>query len=160
MSGTDTTTERKMGLVRYAAGLCLLFASAASNSLAQNAAAAAPQGWSPEASALKLHMIGNAHVDAPWLWPLSEATAVVHSTFRSALDRMKEDPELTMTTSSSQFYEWVETTDPGMLAEIKAHVKSGRWNLVGGWWVEPDVNVPNGESLIRQGLYGDRKSHV
>lgn len=156
MSGTDTTTIKKMRLVRCAAGLCLMFTSAAPNGFAQNAASAALQGWSPEASALKLHMIGNAHVDAPWLWPLSEATAVVHSTFRSALDRMKEDRELTMTTSSSQFYEWVETTDPGMLAEIKTHVKSGRWNLVGGWWVEPDVNVPNGESLIRQGLYGQR----
>ncbi|MGI4757815.1 MAG: alpha-mannosidase [Janthinobacterium lividum] len=155
MLGTDTTPGTKMRLVRYA-GLCVLFASATLSGLAQAAVSAAPQGWSPEASTLRLHMIGNAHVDAPWLWPLSEATAVIHSTFRSALDRMKEDPELTMTTSSSQFYEWVETTDPGMLAEIKAHVKSGRWNLVGGWWVEPDVNVPNGESLIRQGLYGQR----
>ncbi|MGI4981506.1 MAG: hypothetical protein ACRYHB_14070, partial [Janthinobacterium lividum] len=148
--------KKKTCLVRRAAGLSLLFASATVHGAAQNAAPAAPQVWSPEASALKLHMIGNAHVDAPWLWPLSEATAVIHSTFRSALDRMKEDSELTMTTSSSQFYEWVETTDPGMLAEIKAHVKSGRWNVVGGWWVEPDVNVPNGESLIRQGLYGQR----
>ncbi len=101
-------------------------------------------------------MIGNAHIDAPWLWPLSEADAVVHSTFRSALDRMKEDPELTMTTSSSQFYEWVAQTDPVMLAQIKKYVDAGRWNLVGGWWVEPDVNVPSGESLIRQGLYGQR----
>jgi len=101
-------------------------------------------------------MIGNAHIDAPWLWPLSEANAVVHSTFRSALDRMKEDPELTMTTSSSQFYEWVEASDPAMLDEIRTHVKSGRWSIVGGWWVEPDVNVPSGESLIRQGLYGQR----
>ena len=101
-------------------------------------------------------MIGNAHVDAPWLWPLSEANAVVHSTFRSALDRMKETPDLTMTTSSSQFYEWVERSDPAMLEEIRQHVKTGRWDIVGGWWVEPDVNVPNGESLVRQGLYGQR----
>ena len=112
--------------------------------------------WTADATGLRLHMIGNAHIDAPWLWPLSEANAVVHSTFRSALDRMKEDPELTMTTSSSQFYEWVEASDPAMLDEIRQQVKAGRWNLVGGWWVEPDVNVPNGESLIRQGLYGQR----
>ena len=110
--------------------------------------------WGPDASTLRLHMIGNAHIDAPWLWPLSEANAVVHSTFRSALDRMKEDPELTMTTSSSQFYEWVEASDPAMLAEIQQQVKAGRWDVVGGWWVEPDVNIPSGESLIRQGLYG------
>jgi len=112
--------------------------------------------WSPDAAAMRLHMVGNAHIDAPWLWPLSEANAVVHSTFRSALDRMKEDAELTMTTSSSQFYEWVESSDPAMLDEIRNQVKAGRWNLVGGWWVEPDVNIPSGESLIRQGLYGQR----
>ncbi len=112
--------------------------------------------WARDAASLRLHMIGNAHIDAPWLWPLSEADAVVHSTFRSALDRMKEDPELTMTTSSSQFYEWVELSDPAMLEEIRKQVKAGRWDVVGGWWVEPDVNIPSGESLIRQGLYGQR----
>jgi len=115
-----------------------------------------PPPWPADASSLHLHMIGNAHIDAPWLWPLSEADAVVHSTFRSALERMKEDPELTMTTSSSQFYVWIEATDPAMLNEIKQQVNAGRWDLVGGWWVEPDVNIPSGESLIRQGLYGQR----
>ncbi|WP_263416415.1 alpha-mannosidase [Terriglobus albidus] len=122
---------------------------------AATAEAGKPQ-WKPEAAGLTLHMIGNSHIDAVWLWPLAEGDAVVHSTFRSALDRMKEDPELTMTTSSSQFYEWVEASDPAMIAEIRKHVASGRWNLAGGWWVEPDVNVPSGESLIRQGLYGQR----
>ncbi len=177
MSGIDTTPRSKtvparprrleqehagetpikmLRVIRATACLCAMLGFTWAGGIAQNATPATPQGWSPEATSLRLHMIGNAHVDAPWLWPLSEATAVVHSTFRSALDRMKEDPELTMTTSSSQFYEWVETTDPGMLAEIKAYVKSGRWDVVGGWWVEPDVNVPNGESLIRQGLYGQR----
>ncbi len=148
--------ERALLFLRPVLAVGLFSVLACTASLAQNATAPAPTVWAPEASQLRLHMIGNAHVDAPWLWPLSEATAVVHSTFRSALERMKEDPDLTMTTSSSQFYEWVETTDPAMLAEIKAHVKSGRWDVVGGWWVEPDVNVPNGESLIRQGLYGQR----
>lgn len=121
---------------------------------AQQAPTSDIPNWSPDAKSLRLHMIGNAHIDAPWLWPLSEADAVVHSTFRSALERMEEDPTLTMTTSSSQFYEWVAASDPGMMDEIRAHVRSGRWNLVGGWWIEPDINVPNGESLIRQGLYG------
>src|SRR6185503_15429941 len=112
--------------------------------------------WGPDASTLRLHMIGNAHIDAPWLWPLSETNAVVHSTFRSALDRLKEDPQVTMTSSSSQFYEWVAQSDPAMLEEIRKRVDEGRWDLVGGWWVEPDVNIPNGESLIRQGLYGQQ----
>jgi alpha-mannosidase len=112
--------------------------------------------WPADAANLRLHMIGNAHIDAPWLWPLAESNAVVHSTFRSALERLKEDPQVTMTTSSSQFYEWVADSDPAMLQEIRKRVDEGRWDLVGGWWVEPDVNIPNGESLIRQGLYGQR----
>jgi alpha-mannosidase len=112
--------------------------------------------WPSDAAGLRLHMIGNAHIDAPWLWPLSETTAVVHSTFRSALDRLREDPQVTMTSSSSQFYEWIAQSDPAMLAEIRKRVEEGRWALVGGWWVEPDVNIPNGESLIRQGLYGQQ----
>ena len=123
---------------------------------AQTAGGGNTQPWPADASSYQLHMIGNAHIDAPWLWPLSEADSVVHSTFRSALDRMKEDPELAMTTSSSQFYVWIEETDPELLNEIRQQVKAGRWDLVGGWWVEPDVNVPSGESLIRQGLYGQR----
>jgi alpha-mannosidase len=101
-------------------------------------------------------MIGNAHIDAPWLWPWSEAISVALSTFRSALDRMNEDPDFTFTASSAQFYEWVAATDPKMMEEIRRRVAEGRWNVVGGWWIEPDVNIPNGESLVRQGLHGQR----
>jgi alpha-mannosidase len=61
-----------------------------------------------------------------------------------------------MTTSSSQFYEWVANNDPVLLASIRKRVEEGRWDLVGGWWVEPDVNIPSGEALARQGLYGQR----
>jgi len=101
-------------------------------------------------------MIGNAHIDAPWLWPWPEAMSVVESTFRSALDRMNEYPEFAFTASSAQFYEWIAETDPAMLEEIRRRAAEGRWDVVGGWWIEPDVNIPNGESLVRQGLYGQR----
>jgi alpha-mannosidase len=110
--------------------------------------------WPPQAAHYRFHMIGNAHVDAPWLWPWPESMSVVLSTFRSALDRMNEDADFTFTASSAQFYEWVEQTDPKMMDEIRQRVTEGRWDVVGGWWVEPDVNIPNGESLVRQGLYG------
>ena len=127
---------------------CCVFAAKAS---AQSAGS-----WPPDASQYRLHMIGNAHIDAPWLWPWSEAMSVVLSTFRSALDRMKEYPDFTFTASSAQFYKWVAEADPAMLEEIRKRVEEGRWDLVGGWWVEPDVNIPNGESLVRQGLYSQR----
>ncbi|MBZ5586229.1 MAG: alpha-mannosidase [Acidobacteriia bacterium] len=104
--------------------------------------------------AQRIHMIGQAHIDPVWLWPWAEGLSVVHSTFRSALDRMNETPDFTFTASSAQFYEWVAENDPAMLAEIRKRVEEGRWGLVGGWWVEPDVNLPGGESLARQGLYG------
>src|SRR5437868_9219581 len=95
--------------------------------------------WPADATGLRLHMIGNAHIDAVWLWTWPEADAVAHSTFRSALDRLNEDPEITMTTSSSQFYEWIADRDPGLLAKIKQRVQEGRWDMVGGWWDAPDV---------------------
>ncbi len=110
--------------------------------------------WTAEASKFKVHMIGHAHIDPVWLWPWPEGIAVVYSTFRSALERMKETPDFTFTATSAQFYQWIADNDPGMLEEIKKRVDEGRWNIAGGWWVEPDMNIPGGEAMVRQGLYG------
>jgi alpha-mannosidase len=98
--------------------------------------------------------IGHAHIDPVWRWNKDEGYAEVLSTFRSALDRMKEYPDVAFIASSAQFYEWVLKTDVTMFNEIKKRVDEGRWNIVGGWWIEPDLNCPSGESLVRQGLYG------
>ena len=104
----------------------------------------------------KLHMIGNAHIDPVWLWQWQEGFHEVKATFRSALDRMKEYPDFVFVASSAALYEWVEQSDPAMFAEIQQRVKEGRWGIVGGWWVEPDCNIPAGESFVRHGLYGQR----
>jgi len=133
------------------AGIIFTSALVATKTTAQSSGA-----WPAQAPQYRLHMIGNAHIDAPWLWPWSEAMAVAHSSFRSALDRMKEYPDFTFTASSAQFYEWVAATDPAMMEEIRQRVAEGRWDVVGGWWIEPDANIPNGESLARQGLYSQR----
>jgi alpha-mannosidase len=110
--------------------------------------------WPADATKFRFHMIGHGHIDPVWLWPWSEGISVVHSTFKSALDRMNETPDFTFISSSAQFYQWVAENDPKMLAEIRKRVGEGRWNIVGGWWVEPDVNIPSGEAMVRQGLYG------
>lgn len=110
--------------------------------------------WLSDEGKYRFHMIGQAHIDPVWLWPWSEGVSVVHSTFRSALDRMNENPEFCFTASSAQFYEWVAENDPAMLAEIRQRIDEGRWNLAGGWWIEPDMNIPSGEAMVRQGLYG------
>ena len=110
--------------------------------------------WPSDAGKFRFHLIGQAHIDPVWLWPWSEGISVVHSTFRSALDMMNEYPDFAFTASSALFYQWIEENDPEMLREIRKRVEEGRWNAVGGWWVEPDMNMLCGESLVRQGLYG------
>jgi alpha-mannosidase len=103
-----------------------------------------------------LHMIGNAHIDPVWLWQWQEGFHEVKASFRSALDRMKEDAEFKFVSSSAAFYEWVEKSDPAMFEEIKARINEGRWSVTGGWWIQPDCNIPAGESFVRQALYGQR----
>lgn len=105
----------------------------------------------------KVTMVGNSHIDPVWLWRDREGYQAVRSTFASVLNRMKEFPEFEYTASSSAFDVWLEQHCPEMLKEIRARVAEGRWHLVGGWWVEPDCNIPGGESLLRQGLYGQRE---
>lgn len=105
---------------------------------------------------LKLHMIGNAHLDPVWLWPWTEGYHEVKATFRSALDRMKDYDDFIFVASSAVYYEWVEQNDPLMFAEIQQRVREGRWRLVGGWWIQPDCNLPCGESFVRQALYAQR----
>ncbi|PWB61913.1 MAG: hypothetical protein C3F14_11020, partial [Deltaproteobacteria bacterium] len=100
--------------------------------------------------------VGHAHIDPVWRWTKDEGYQEVFATFRSALDRLREFPGVAFVASSAQFYEWVAEEDPAMFEEIRARVAEGRWNVVGGWWIEPDLNCPGGESLVRQGLYGQR----
>jgi alpha-mannosidase len=101
-------------------------------------------------------MIGNSHIDPVWLWQWPEGFQEIRATFRSALDRMNEYPEFIFTSDSAAYYAWVEEIDPGMFAEIRRRVDEGRWEIVGGWWVEPDCNIPGGESFVRQALYSQR----
>ena len=103
-----------------------------------------------------LHLIGNSHIDPVWLWQWPEGYQEVRATFRSALDRMNEYPEFIFTCDSAAYYEWVEEIDPEMFEEIRQRVAEGRWELVGGWWVEPDCNLPGGESFVRHALIGQR----
>ncbi|MEH7380563.1 glycoside hydrolase family 38 C-terminal domain-containing protein [Bacillus sp. JJ1533] len=108
----------------------------------------------PKTKEKTLHMIGNAHLDPVWLWQWQEGFQETKATFRSALDRMKEYPEFVFTNSSAANYEWIENNEPEMFEEIKQRIKEGRWEIVGGWWIQPDCNIPSGESFVRQGLYG------
>ena len=106
-----------------------------------------------------IHMIGNAHIDPVWFWTWQNGYHEVKATFRSALDRMNENPDFIFTCACADYYRWVEENDPDMFAEIRARVAEGRWVIVGGMWIQPDMNAPSAESLCRHLLYSQRYFH-
>lgn len=104
----------------------------------------------------KIFMIGNAHIDPVWQWCVPEGLAVVKSTFRSALDRMIEYPNYVFTSACASYYKWIKLSEPEMFEEIRQRIKEGRWQYTGGMWVQPDCNIPCGESFARHLLYSQR----
>ena len=110
----------------------------------------------PSAKNITVHMIGNAHIDPVWLWRAEEGFRVVRETCQAALERMEETPEFVFCRSSAATYKWLEEREPELFEKIRQRVKEGRWNVVGGWWEQPDCNTPCGESFVRQALYGKR----
>ncbi len=104
----------------------------------------------------KIHLISNAHLDPAWLWPWQEGYSEVMSTYRSALDRMNDFSDLKFTAACAAYYEWIEKTNPEMFEQIKKRVEEGRWEIVGGWYIQPDCNTPSGESFARHSLISQR----
>ena len=110
----------------------------------------------PDLQQTSVRLTGNAHIDAAWLWPWTETVDVVRRTFGTAIQLMDEYPQYTYTQSAAAYSEWVFEKYPSLYKQILDRVKQGRWELVGGMWVEPDLNMPDGESLVRQILVGKR----
>jgi alpha-mannosidase len=101
-------------------------------------------------------MIGNAHIDAVWLWPWQEGYQEARATFRAALERIDEYPDFVFTCDSVAYLAWIEEHDPDLFAQLREQVRAGRFEIVGGWWVEPDCNLPGGEGFARHALYSQR----
>ncbi|GAC1445431.1 MAG: alpha-mannosidase [Chloroflexota bacterium] len=101
-------------------------------------------------------LTGHAHIDLIWLWPLDETVRKAQRTFNTMLGLLERYPEMRFNQSSAQLYALVEEADPELFARIRTAVENGQWEPVGGMWVEPDINMPSGESLVRQLLYGQR----
>lgn len=101
----------------------------------------------------RIYMVGNAHIDPVWLWQWQEGMQEVRATFASALARLSEYEDFVFTCDSVAYLAWIEQVDPVMFTEIRRRVDEGRFVVVGGWWIEPDCNLPHGESFVRQALY-------
>ena len=100
--------------------------------------------------------IGHCHIDTCWLWPWAETKRKVARSWSNQCDLMDRYPELRFACSQAQQYKWLEQYYPSLYDRVKEKVKQGTFNPIGGSWVEHDTNMPSGESLIRQFLYGQR----
>ena len=104
----------------------------------------------------RLALTGHAHLDLAWLWPVSETMRKGRRTFASVLSLMERYDDFVFNQSSAQLYRWIEAESPEIFERVKRRVEEGRWEPVGGSWVEADCQIPSGESMVRQMLYGQR----
>jgi alpha-mannosidase len=104
----------------------------------------------------KIYLLGHAHLDLAWLWPVSETWNAVQNTFESVLKLQQDFSELIFCHSMPAQYAWIEAHRPDLFKKIQQAVAAGRWEVIGGLWVEPDLNLIAGESIARQLLYGQR----
>jgi alpha-mannosidase len=104
----------------------------------------------------RVWLTGHAHIDLAWLWPLEETRRKARRTFYTMTGLIDRYPEFHFNQSSAQVYSWIEQDDPALFEKIRTQVKAGRWEPIGGMWVEPDGNLLSGESWVRQLLLGQR----
>ena len=111
----------------------------------------------PPAGALLLS--GHAHLDLAWRWPLDETRRKARRTLWTQVGLLERHPEFHFNQSTAQVYAFLEEDDPELLERLAALAAGRRLEPIGGMWVEPDCNMPAGESLVRQLLYGQRWFH-
>jgi len=102
------------------------------------------------------YAVGHAHIDTAWLWPIRETRRKCIRTFASTLRLMERFPSFRFLCSQAQQYAWLEEDAPVLFDQIKKQVNAGRWEAAGAMWIEPDCNLPSGESLVRQVIHGTR----
>ncbi len=104
----------------------------------------------------RVFAVGHAHIDTTWLWPLQETRRKCARTFATMLRLMEQHADFHFIHSQPEHYLMIKQDHPGLYEKIRRRVLEGRWEPVGGMWVEADCNIPGGESLVRQVLYGKR----
>lgn len=106
-----------------------------------------------------IHLICNAHLDPVWQWEWEEGAAAAISTFRTAADLCEEYPGLIFNHNEAILYQWIEDYEPSLFQRIQKLVQEKKWQIMGGWYLQPDCNMPCGESFVRQILLGRRYFH-
>ncbi|MDF2716410.1 MAG: alpha-mannosidase, partial [Paenibacillus sp.] len=102
----------------------------------------------------KLHLLCNAHLDPAWLWEIEEGAGEALSTFRIAADFCEQFDGFIFNHNEVILYKWIEEYAPALFRRIQKLVAEGKWHIMGGWYLQPDCNMPSGESFVRQMLLG------
>lgn len=97
-----------------------------------------------------VHLIFNAHLDPVWLWPWTAGVDECLNTCYTMCDTLDRHPDIIFTRGEAWVYEQVRRHDPALFRRIVQHVRAGRWSVVGGWWIQPDCNLPGIEGLHQQ----------
>jgi len=105
-------------------------------------------------NSVTIHTIGHSHIDLAWLWRIKHTKEKAKRTFSTVLRLMELYPDFKFIQSQPQLYEWIKVEDPELYEKICGKVANGQWEVEGAMWVEADCNIPSGESLVRQILYG------
>lgn len=103
-----------------------------------------------------LHLICNAHIDPVWQWEWEEGAAAAVSTFRTAAQFCEEFDGFVFNHNEAILYKWIEEFEPLLFKKIQKLVSENKWHIIGGWYLQPDCNMPSGESFVRQILAGKR----
>ena len=103
-----------------------------------------------------IYAIGNCHIDTCWLWPWDETKRKIARSWSNQCDLIDRYPEHRFVASQAQQFKWLEQLYPPLFDRVKSKIKEGTFQTIGGSWVEHDTNMPSGESLVRQFLYGQR----
>ena len=103
-----------------------------------------------------IHLISNAHLDPVWLWEWQEGAGEALSTFRRAAEFCEKHKGFIFCHNEAVLYQWVEEFEPALFRRIRSLVREKKWHIMGGWYVQPDCNMPSGESFVRQVLLGRR----
>ncbi len=103
-----------------------------------------------------VHAVGHTHIDLAWLWRLKHTREKAQRSFSTVLHLMDQYREYRFLQSQPQLYKFVKEDNPKLYERIRAKIQEGAWEPDGGMWVEADCNIPSGESLVRQFLYGTR----
>ncbi|MGK7962616.1 alpha-mannosidase [Crocosphaera sp.] len=114
------------------------------------------QSFSHDIKQRHFNIVGHAHLDMAWLWTVDETWEVAERTFRSVVNLQQEFNHLTFCHTTPVLYEWIENNRPELFKQIQASYKADTWEVLGGMWVEPEVNLVSGESIVRQLLYGQK----